>query len=93
MTNRSRFMPPLASVFASAIIVASFMGVSASLTTYAQTKPDAKPSEAEAKAAMAIQAAPDAAAKLTLAEAFVKKYPKSPARPDVAGYMATRSLA
>jgi len=92
MTNRSRFMPSLASVFASAIIVASFMGVSGSLTAYAQTKPDAKPeakpSEAEAQAAMAVQAGPDATAKLTLAEAFIKKYPKSSARPDVAGYMA-----
>ena len=47
----------------------------------------AKPSELS-EGAMAVQAAPDAAAKLTLAEAFVKKYPKSSARPDVAGYMA-----
>ena len=97
MTNRSRFIPSLASVFASAIIVASFMGVYGSLTTYAQTtpeaKPQAKPSEAEAKAAMAVQAGPDATAKLTLAEAFIKKYPKSSARPDVAGYMVLRGEA
>lgn len=51
-------------------------------------KPDApKVSEAEAKAANAIKAAPDAAAKLVAAEAFIQKYPKSQARPQVVEYM------
>jgi hypothetical protein len=47
----------------------------------AQEKP--KASEAEVKAIEAISSAPDAAAKLTQAEAFVKKYPKSALRPQV----------
>src|SRR5437667_12193561 len=47
-----------------------------------------KVSEAEATALSAINAAPDAAAKLTLAEEFVKKYPKSPAVPQLAENLA-----
>jgi hypothetical protein len=43
--------------------------------------------EAEAKAATAIKTAPDAAGKLTLAEAFVKKYPKSTLRLQLAQYL------
>ena len=42
-----------------------------------------KAPEAEVKAIEAISSAPDAAAKLTQAEAFVKKYPKSTLRPQV----------
>jgi hypothetical protein len=45
-------------------------------------------SDAEAKAANAINAAPDAAAKLAAANEFLKKYPKSPVRLDVAKYVA-----
>lgn len=48
-----------------------------------QPKPQTAP-EAEMKAVAAINSAPDAAAKLTQAEAFVKKYPKSTLRPEVA---------
>lgn len=44
--------------------------------------------EAEAKAAKAIEAAPDANAKFVAAEAFVKKYPASKARPQLAQYLA-----
>ncbi|HET6670588.1 MAG TPA: hypothetical protein VFH15_10175 [Pyrinomonadaceae bacterium] len=46
-----------------------------------QSKPKAP--DAEVKAAAAISSAPDLAAKLTQAEAFVKKYPKSSLRPQV----------
>lgn len=42
-----------------------------------------KAPEAEVKAIEAISGAPDAAAKLTQAEAFAKKYPKSALRPQV----------
>lgn len=51
----------------------------------AQNNPQsqAKAPEAEVKAVAAIGAAPDLAAKLTQAEAFAKKYPKSTLRPQV----------
>jgi hypothetical protein len=39
------------------------------------------------KAGKAVEAAPDAAAKLTAAEEFVKKYPKSTSRPQLAQYL------
>jgi len=50
---------------------------------------DKKPkvSEGEAKGASAINSAPDAAAKLAAAGEFVKKYPKSPLRAEVSGYL------
>ncbi len=47
----------------------------------AQEKPKAP--EAEVKAIEAISSAPDPATKLTQAEAFAKKYPKSTLRPQV----------
>ena len=51
---------------------------------------DKKPeiSDAEAAAANAVNAAPDAAAKLAAANEFLKKYPKSPVRLNVAKYVA-----
>ncbi|MEP6919670.1 MAG: hypothetical protein ABI967_01000 [bacterium] len=49
----------------------------------------AQAKEAEVKAVDAIKAAPDRAAKLAAAEAFVKKYPKSTLRPEVVHYLAT----
>ena len=52
-----------------------------------QPKPQTKAPDAEMKAAAAINTATDAAAKLTQAEAFVKKYPKSTLRPEVAQLM------
>ncbi len=58
-----------------ATIFVSWIGVTA------QEKP--KASEAEVKAIEAISSAPDAAAKLTQAEAFIKKFPKSTLRPQV----------
>ncbi len=51
-------------------------------------KPDI--SEAEASAANAVNAAPDASAKLAVAEQFIKKYPKSAVRLDVAKYVASQ---
>jgi hypothetical protein len=56
-------------------VVVSLIGATA------QEKP--KVPEAEVKAIEAIKSAPDAAAKLTQAEAFAKKYPKSTLRPQV----------
>lgn len=54
-----------------------------------QQQPAAKPPqqapEAETKEAMKVQAAADAAARLQAAGEFVKKYPKSTLRPQVAG--------
>jgi hypothetical protein len=44
--------------------------------------------EAEANAANAINSAPDAAAKLAAANEFIKKYPKSAVRLNVAKYLA-----
>lgn len=55
----------------------------------AQNKTDkATVPEAEAKAANAIRTAPDTAAKLTAAAEFIKKYPRSGARKQVADYIA-----
>ena len=59
------------------IVVSSLAAVPAQ----EQAKPQAP--EAEVKAASAISSAPDLAAKLTQAEAFVKKYPKSTLRPQI----------
>jgi tetratricopeptide (TPR) repeat protein len=59
------------------IVVSSLAAVPAQ----EQAKPQAP--EAEIKAASAISSAPDLAAKLTQAEAFVKKYPKSTLRPQI----------
>ncbi len=57
---------------------------------YVPTQQQAKPraSEAEAKAAVAINSAPDAAAKLAAAGEFLKKYPKSTYRQELAAYIA-----
>jgi hypothetical protein len=46
----------------------------------------------EAKAAKAVESAADVNAKLVAAEDFVKKYPKSSARPTVAEYMVSQIL-
>lgn len=58
--------------------------VSSAVSVIAQ-QPSAQPKapEAEVKAAAAISSAPDLAAKLTQAEAFAKKYPKSTLRPQM----------
>jgi hypothetical protein len=53
-----------------------------------QEKDKTQLSEGESKAASAISEAPDVAAKLTAAAAFVKKYPKSSARMQIAEYVA-----
>ena len=57
-----------------------------------QPKPQTTAPEAEMKAAAAINSAPDAAAKLQAAEAFVKKYPKSTLRLEVA-QLVTNEIA
>ena len=74
------------SQFSAAIAFAITLGVTLS-AVYAQDQ--AKPKEGETKAVAGINAAADAAAKLTAAEAFVKKYPKSSLRPEVANVVAS----
>ena len=60
----------------------------ASFNSQTQDPSQPKLSADESKAVSAINAAPDAAAKLAAAEEFVKKYPKSEARLQVAEYVA-----
>ncbi len=74
----------------SACLVTLFMSWAAFAQSGAQTQEKSKPniSEAEAKAANAINSAPNPEAKLTAAEAFVKKYPKSAVRLEVLQYVA-----
>src|SRR6266496_2004938 len=57
-------------------------------STQAQPATQPKLSEAEVQALNAINAAPDPAAKLTAAEEFIKKYPKSPAMSRLADLLA-----
>lgn len=59
----------------------------------AQTKPQPKVSADEDKLAQAINSAPDPAAKLKAAAAFIKKYPKSSLRPNVAAVAADQIAA
>lgn len=64
-------------------LIAVMILIPASVAVRAQqTQPKVSPDEA--KMAQAIQAAPDAAAKLKAGEMFIKKYPKSPIRDQVA---------
>lgn len=58
-----------------------------------QDKPKITVPEAEAKAAEAIEAGADINAKFVAAEAFLKKYPASKARPQVVGYLANEVFA
>lgn len=62
------------------------------LTLQAQN-PAVKVPEAEAKAVKDIEAAKDLATKWLGSEAFLKKYPTSKARPQLAGYMASQVFA
>jgi hypothetical protein len=58
-------------------------------TQEAQTPTTTVP-EAEAKAAKAVELGKDVSAKFVAAEEFVKKYPKSKARPQIAEYTASQ---
>ena len=60
--------------------------ITASALTW-QDKTTIKVPDAEAKAAKAVEAAKDTNAKFVAAEGFLKKYPVSKARPQVAGYI------
>ena len=60
-----------------------FMSVLLGTAAFAQP-PESKASPDEMKAAQAIMAAPDPAKKLKAGEDFIKKYPKSTIRPQVA---------
>jgi len=83
------------SLFSQAILLCSLVLVfNVSITAYEATSQDKKPTttvpEAEVKAAQAIEAAVDVNAKFVAAEEFVKKYPASKARPQVAQYLANQ---
>ena len=77
-------------VFASAFIVLGWLPVvnARTLAALAQGTDAPKISAGEQKLADAITAAPDPAAKLKAAAAFIKKYPKSALRPKVAALAA-----
>lgn len=81
MKTRSLLCPML---LACSIATLSFLTTAGAL---AQDK-QAKVSDAEAKAAKAIEAGADAKAKMASAEAFIKKYPKSTLRLQVANYIS-----
>jgi tetratricopeptide (TPR) repeat protein len=88
MKAKFLFMLRIVSAFSLVFTVAS--SVSAGCVTggvQTQEQPP-KVSEAENKAALAINSAPDAAAKLAAGTEFLKKYPKSPLRLQVARYVA-----
>ena len=69
-----------------AIIFSCFFVASSSLAQ--DKKPEVKLSEAETKALNAINALTDPAAKLKAVEDFVKKYPKTPIRVELANTVA-----
>src|SRR6266568_1171047 len=86
-------MKPFASVPARAvlalIVVVSTLSLSVQSSSLQENgKPKLSPDEA--KAVATINSAVDAQAKLTAAEAFVKKYPQSTARLSVANYIAAQ---
>src|SRR5712691_5456782 len=89
-------MKPFVSVHARAVlalvVVVSILSLSAQAIVLSSPQETSKPklSPDEAKAVAAINSAADAPAKLTAAEAFVKKYPKSTARLSVANYIAAQ---
>lgn len=74
----------LSQCFATVVLGVVMSGAPIAAIAQDQAKPQPKAPESETKAAAAINSAPDPAAKLTAAEAFVKKYPKSVLRPEVA---------
>jgi tetratricopeptide (TPR) repeat protein len=70
------------------LILVFNISMSASFPTPQAQNPKITVPEAEAKSAKAVETAKDTAAKFAAAEEFVKKYPASKARPQIAGYMA-----
>ena len=64
--------------------------ITASALTWQDKTATIKLPEAEAKAARAVEAAKDVNAKFAAAEEFLKKYPASKARPQVAGYIVNQ---
>lgn len=80
------------SLFSHAILLCSLVlvfntSITASVLTWQDKTSTIKVPEAEAKAAKAVEAAKDVNAKFAAAEEFLKKYPASKARPQVAGYL------
>lgn len=89
MRSNSLFLTKTIATFSLAACVGSAVfALFVTSTTHGQDKNKPKISEAEAKAASAVNTAPDAAAKLAMATEFVKKYPKSTARLELAWYVA-----
>lgn len=89
MKSKSFSLLRVISVF-SLFVCVSPTGFARHVSPDVRVQEPAKPkvSEAEAKAVSAVNSAPDAAAKLTAAGEFIKKYPKSPLRSQVATYVA-----
>ncbi|MGI8735451.1 MAG: hypothetical protein ACR2LM_19375 [Pyrinomonadaceae bacterium] len=90
MRNRYYYLLEMIAALVLTIVVTSLAIAQTEPTTPAQATPTPSVSEGESKAATAINDAPDAAAKLTLAEAFVKKYPKSSLRPKVVSHLTNQ---
>ena len=75
----------------SALLLCSLIVIlNSSVTAQPAAKPKVSPDEA--KAAQAVQNAPDANAKLVAAEDFIKKFPKSTVREQLAEYVSDQIL-
>jgi hypothetical protein len=85
---KNKVLVSLSAVLTAFILLDAPLQAKAVALTQAQAATQPKLSEAEAQALNAINAAPDPAAKLTAAEEFVKKYPKSPAMSRLAELLA-----
>jgi len=85
------------SLLSSALLLCSLIAILNTSVTARSIQPqdkNSKPkvSDAELKAAKAVEAAPDANAKLAAAEEFLKKYPKSSNRSQMAEYIVDQIL-
>ena len=72
------------------LVLAFNTSITALALTWQEKTSTIKVPDAEAKAAKAVEAAKDVDAKFAAAEGFVKKYPASKARPQVAQYLANQ---
>lgn len=86
-------MRSLSSFARGAALACALLAFAVGPVALAQDNPQGpKVSDGEAKLGDKIQNAPDAAAKLSAAEEFLKKYPKSPLRPQIANYLSGQIL-
>ena len=86
-----RLFAPASRVFVICLLAAGLPAATLATTSTYQDRSKAAPqmSADEQKALKKIQDGADAAAKLQAAEEYVKKYPKSTRRLDIARYLAT----